>query len=120
MAKHGRTHQDIVHPGQWSVGKARYRRPRTISRRTGSQLTKIEKFLVKKLLVESLDRMVKNGKYLTDTQLKYVLTDIGLSSQALVNAPDVDAPSIEEGAIVETQKLEFFREFTQKAEHKEI
>ena len=31
-----------------------------------------------------------------------------------MNAPDVDAPSIEEGAIVETQNLEFFREFIQK------
>ena len=63
---------------------------------------------------EPLDRLVKNGKYLTDTHLKYVLAHLGLSSHALVNAPNVDAPQIEEGAIVETQKLEFFRKLIQK------
>ena len=31
-----------------------------------------------------------------------------------MNAPNLDASQIEEGAIVETQKLEFFREFIQK------
>ena len=45
---------------------------------------------------EPLDRLVKNGKYLTDTQLKYVLVHLGLSSHALVNAPNVDAPQKEE------------------------
>ena len=31
-----------------------------------------------------------------------------------MNSPNVGLPQIEEGAIVETQKLEFFREFMQK------
>ena len=33
------------------------------------------------------DQLVKNGKYLADTQLKYVLAHLGLLSHALVNAP---------------------------------
>ena len=61
-----------------------------------------------------LDQLVKNGKYLTDTQLKYVLAHLGLSSHALVNAPNVDAPQKKEGAAAEKQKLEFFRELVQK------
>ena len=56
---------------------------------------------------EPFDKLVINGKYLTDTQLKYVLAHLGLSSHALVNAPNVDAPQKEEGAAVETQNLSF-------------
>ena len=56
---------------------------------------------------EPLDKLVKNGKYLTDTQLKNLLAHLGLSGNALLNAPNVDAPQKEEGAAVETQKLEF-------------
>ena len=54
---------------------------------------------------EPLDRLVENGKYLKETQLKYILTHLGLSSHALVNAPNVDAPRIEEEAIVEAQLM---------------
>ena len=46
--------------------------------------------------------------------MKYVLAHLGLSSHALVNAPNVDAAQREEGAAGETQKLEFFREIVQK------
>ena len=42
------------------------------------------------------------------------MAHLGLSSHALVNAPNVDAPQKEEGAVVETQKLEFFRELVRK------
>ena len=50
-------------------------------------------------LTEPLDKLVKNGKYLTDTQLKYVLSHLGLSSL------------MADRAAIETQKLEFLREF---------
>ena len=43
-------------------------------------------------LTEPLDELIKNGKYLTDTQLKNVLSHLGLSALALVNALNVDAP----------------------------
>ena len=58
-------------------------------------------------LTEPLNKLVKNGKYLTDTPLKSVLTHLGLSNQALVNALDVDAPLIDEGAVVETKNSNF-------------
>ena len=66
------------------------------------------------VLTEPLDKLVKSGKYLTDTQLKQVLTHLGLSNQALVNALDVDPHLMDEGAAVDTQKLEFLREFIEK------
>ena len=43
---------------------------------------------------EPLNRLVKNGKYFRETQLKYVLAHLGFSGHALVNAPNVDAPQI--------------------------
>ena len=61
-----------------------------------------------------MDQLVKNGKYLTDTQLVYVLSHLGMSSLALVSAPDVDAPNDIDGAITEKHKLHFLREFVKK------
>ena len=61
------------------------------------------------------DQLAKNGKYLTNTQLKYVLAHLGLSGHALVNAPSTDAPQKEEGVAGEKQKFEFFRDLMQQS-----
>ena len=62
-----------------------------------------------------LDQLVKNGKYLTDTQLKFVLAHLGLSSHALVNAPNVDAPQKEEGAPAKSKNSNFSVNLCEKA-----
>ena len=51
---------------------------------------------------------------MTDTQLVYVFFHLGLSSLALVNAPDVDAPNLTNGTVTEKVKVKFLREFVKK------